>query len=486
MWRLDHDPPDLPDLEQLKAALSAHEAFFDRGAPLVIGRAPGRLDVMGGIADYSGSLVLELPLAAAAYVAAQEADEPFVTVRSLAIGASAEAGEVRLPLEQLLPAGEPLSYAQAHALLTAEPRSSWAAYIAGVLPALAIERGLRPARGLRLLVASDVPPGKGVSSSAAIEVATMSALCGLYGIEMSGRDMAILCQRVENLVVGAPCGVMDQMTAALGERGRLLALLCQPAEPQGNVALPPGVEVWGVDSGIRHAVSGADYGSVRVGAFMGYRIIAELAGLRVAGGDAGQVSVDDPRWRGYLANIPPSLWESAYRERVPESIGGAEFLERYGGTTDQVTRIDPARTYAVRQPTAHPIYEHHRVRLFRSLLEQLGSGSPEATEERLVLLGELMYQSHASYSACGLGSDGTDRLVELVRAAGPRAGLYGAKITGGGSGGTVAVLARSGALDAVREVARRYEEETGRAASILGGSSPGAAQLGALRAVWRP
>jgi L-arabinokinase len=56
-------------------------------------------------------------------------------------------------------------------------------------------------------------------------------------------------------------------------------------------------------------------------------------------------------------------------------------------------------------------------------------------ESRLALLGELMYQSHASYSACGLGSNGTDRLVELVRDAGAAAGLYGAKITGGGSGG---------------------------------------------------
>jgi L-arabinokinase len=92
-----------------------------------------------------------------------------------------------------------------------------------------------------------------------------------------------------------------------------------------------------------------------------------------------------------------------------------------------------------------------------------------------------MFQSHASYGACGLGSDGTDRLVELVRAAGPPAGLYGAKITGGGSGGTVAVLARRGSLDAVRAVANQYERETGRPAAILGGSSPGAVAFGALR-----
>ena len=96
-------------------------------------------------------------------------------------------------------------------------------------------------------------------------------------------------------------------------------------------------------------------------------------------------------------------------------------------------------------------------------------------------LGALMYESHASYSACGLGSDGTDRLVALAREAGAAAGVYGAKITGGGSGGTVAVLADVGARDAVQGIARRYAEETGRAAHVFEGSSPGAARIGAIR-----
>src|SRR5438093_7131929 len=100
-------------------------------------------------------------------------------------------------------------------------------------------------------------------------------------------------------------------------------------------------------------------------------------------------------------------------------MSGATFLERYAGSTDQVTSVDPEHVYAVRQPAAHPIYEHHRVQLFRALLQQ-----QPISEESLMLLGELMYQSHASYSACGLGSVGTDRLVELVRQAGPTAGLY--------------------------------------------------------------
>ena len=83
-------------------------------------------------------------------------------------------------------------------------------------------------------------------------------------------------------------------------------------------------------------------------------------------------------------------------------------------------------------------------------------------------LGALMYESHASYGRCGLGSQGTDRLVELVRAEGPAAGLYGARITGGGSGGTVAVLGRRDAAPAIDTGRRRLRSgrpATGRTCS---------------------
>jgi L-arabinokinase len=256
----------------------------------------------------------------------------------------------------------------------------------------------------------------------------------------------------------------------------LLALLCQPAELLGQVSLPAGLEVWGIDSGIRHEVGGADYSGVRVGAFMGYRILADLAGLRVRREARGIVRVDDHRWNGYLANVAPAEWEATYRDAMPLTMSGAEFLQCFGGITDHVTQVDPARTYAVRQPAAHPIYEHHRVQAFRGLLE-----AGAETEAMRVELGELMYQSHASYGACGLGSSGTDRLVELVREVGQGAGLYGAKITGGGSGGVVAVLGDVRAREAVEGVARRYGVETGRQAAVLGGSSPGAVLSGVLQ-----
>jgi L-arabinokinase len=270
---------------------------------------------------------------------------------------------------------------------------------------------------------------------------------------------------------------MDQMTSACGETARLLKLLCQPAELQGVIDIPREISFWGLDSGVSHSVSGADYGSVRIGAFMGYRIICELAGLKVKTAASGEpVRVEDTRWGGYLANITPSEFEQTYAALLPERIVGAEFLARYRGTTDQVTRVDPERAYAVRVPAAHAIYEHHRVRLYAELLL-----TDAASHRRLELLGELMYQSHASYRACGLSVEGTDRLVELVREAGPARGLYGAKITGGGSGGTVAVLGQREAFESVAGVAEKYAQETGHRPHIFAGSSPGGAEFGYLR-----
>jgi L-arabinokinase len=98
-----------------------------------------------------------------------------------------------------------------------------------------------------------------------------------------------------------------------------------------------------------------------------------------------------------------------------------------------------------------------------------------------------MYESHASYGACGLGSPGTDRLVALARAEGPGAGLYGARITGGGSGGTVAVIGRKDASGAIARVAEAYERETGYRPHVFAGSSPGVVAFGARSmTLWAP
>jgi L-arabinokinase len=397
---------------------------------------------MGGIADYSGSLVLELPLREETRVSIRREESGSLNLESRR--SSGETSRFTMPVAAL-----DRSYEDSRAYF----QRSWPAYVAGVFVVLAREKGAAFRDGAHIRIESTVPEGKGVASSAALEVASMRAVDAAYGLGLAPLEIALLSQRVENSIVGAPCGVMDQMTAVFGEPDRLLALLCQPAELLENVAVPEGLSFWGIDSGIAHRVSGADYGSVRVGTFIGYRMLREMAG-------------ND--FQGYLANLAPSELEQKYLHRLPETIRGIEFLDRFGKTSDAATRVDPERIYPVRRATAHPVHEHFRVRSFLQLLQSGGVSSAP-------LLGELMFQSHASYSACGLGSEGTDRLVELARAIGPSRGIYGAKITGGGSGGTVAFLGRSDAEPAIEEIADSYASETGHSPHVFTGSTRGAA-----------
>ena len=359
-----------------------------------------------------------------------------------------------IPLDTLAPDGEPISYDHACRLFRDGER--WAAYVVGVLLVLARERAVPLASGLRIVVWSTVAEGKGVSSSAAVETATMYAVAQSLGIDVTGRDLALLCQRAENLIAGAPCGVMDQMTCVFGERETLLTLLCQPAELQSPVRVPPELELWGLDSGERHAVGGSDYAAVRTGAFMGLRILRAETGLSTE----------------YLANISPAAFADRLLRHLPDEVTGDAFLARYGHTGDSVTTVQPGRRYRVSTPTAHPVHERQRAEEFRHLL---ANGPDEAD---CVRLGELMYASHASYGQCGLGSPGTDRLVELVRREGTVSGLYGARITGGGSGGTVAVLGRRDAGAAIARVVAAYERDTAYRPYVFAGSSPGVLAFG--------
>lgn len=456
---------NLPDGVAFLARLrSEYREFFAAEQPLVIARAPGRLDVMGGIADYSGATVCEMPIAEAAFVALQPRDDDEIRVRTTAPVA---VNEVRIKLSDL-----PMDYEAARRKLSADEATHWAAYVLGAFVVLAIEGGMSLAAGANLLVDSAVPLGKGVSSSAAIEVATLSALSAAAGLEIGSYELAVLAQTVENRVVGAPCGLMDQLTAVFGEANHLLKIHCQPGGEIASLALPDDVHFLGIDSGVRHAVTGASYGDVRVAAFMGYRIIADALHLKFEISDLRQVIIDDPKYRGHLCNIPFTEFQAQFLPLLPERMRGDEFLARFGGTTDTVTKVDPATVYPVRAATTHPIKEETRIQQFIALLAEA------ATTESLSLLGELMYQSHMSYSRCGLGSDATNALVKAVHQAGPNNGVFGARITGGGSGGTVAVLAlgETGLATAI-EIAETHARKAEIHPYIFRGSSPGAASV---------
>ncbi|RLN09684.1 L-arabinokinase [Panicum miliaceum] len=501
---------------------TAASVLFDWEEGIYVARAPGRLDVMGGIADYSGSLVLQMPIREACHVAVQRSDPskqkqwkhtqarqlanggavPVLQIVSFGSELSNRAPTFDMDLSDFMDGDKPISYDKAKEYFSLDPSQKWAAYVAGTIFVLMAELGVRFTDSMSILVSSSVPEGKGVSSSASVEVASMSAIAAAYDLNIAPRDLALLCQKVENHVVGAPCGVMDQMASACGEANKLLAMVCQPAEVKELVNIPTHIRFWGLDSGIRHSVGGTDYGSVRVGTYMGRKMIKCAASdllseslpscVPTLSGDTNPEEYEEhgvdllksEASMEYLCNLPPHRYEAVYAKDIPEVITGDAFLEKYGDHNDAVTQVDPKRSYCVKAPTRHPIYENFRVEAFKSLL------TAAKTDGQLSALGELMYQCHYSYNACGLGSDGTDRLVNLVqeiqhrktsRAGGPS--LFGAKITGGGSGGSVCVIGKNclRSSEEIFEIQRRYKAATGYLPIVFEGSSPGAGKFGYLK-----
>ena len=386
--------------------------YFARGHPISVARAPGRLDVMGGIADYSGSLVLELTIRQAVFAAVQLQDDPAVDVVSLGVDG--------------MPSRE-ASRADVSEPGTSTGSSRWADYILGAFSVLASKRGARFGSGARICIGSTVPEGRGVASSAAVEVAAMSAIVDAYELGVGARDVALLCQRLENEVVGVPCGPMDQFTVALGEESRLLALLCRPAEELPAVDFPDGVVAIGIDSGTSHSNAGIAYRRARAAAFMGKTILEQRVGP-VA----------------YLTELDPSE------------------LRRQTGLLPEVM-VEHGEWYPVRAAVRHAIEEFQRAQEFAELLPRARSRG------ELEHLGGLMNLAHEGYSACGLGSTVTDSLAEELRDV---PGVFGARVSGGGGGGTVAALIDVDALPGVAKLARD------RRLTLFSGSSPGADRFG--------
>ncbi|RJP33343.1 MAG: GHMP kinase [Candidatus Omnitrophota bacterium] len=464
----------------MQSKSKSYKQYFGSKRKVYQAAAPGRLDVMGGIADYSGSLVLQMPIRQTTTATLALRTDGRIRVHSESIVNSDGQNEITFSLDQFC--DDDPEYVRSRKHLSTIPGGDWASYVIGCFLVLRQEKKVK-IEGADVWVDSHVPIGKGVSSSAALEIAVMTTLNEMYGLKLGPTELPILAQKVENLVVGAPCGLMDQLASYLGEKDRLLPILCQPDQIGPPLEIPQDIHFVGIDSGVRHAVGGASYGDVRIAAFMGYSIIAQHEGARLAELLTAKERKDCSKlpFQGYLANITPSLFEMKYRGLLPEKLKRNSFSKLFGVTTDWVTSIDERRSYAVRNCSAHPIYENHRVKFFSLLLRSLNHPNLASAEKQpyLEALGELMYQSHASYSLCGLGNSVTDELVEAVRHAGPEAGVFGAKITGGGSGGTVCVLCQGKkGIATVKTIADENAKKQNREALVFEASGDGACKNG--------
>lgn len=447
-------------------------ASLFKSGEIIVTRVPARLDVMGGIADYSGSNVCEGVLGRGMAIALQPRTDRTLRIRTMQAYRRSLPVETRIPLEYYESDDSYVSYEHVRDLCKSNPLSSWTAYVGGSIFILLKEEGVRLPFGFNLLLLSGVPTNVGIGSSAAVEIATLYCLQRYLGLNLSETRLAQLGQMAENLIVGAPCGIMDQITVTSGRQGRLTHILCRPGSVLGEVEVPQGTEFVGINSMVKHSVGGAEYGDVRIGAFMGKRIINWI---RVK-------NRKDPI--KYLSELNVESFEKNYQSALPEILIGSEFLKKYKTHDDPITEIQPDANYRVLGPTLHPVYENERVLRFMDHLKE----ASVKNEDALIAAGECMYASHASYrDHCLLSTPEVDFIVEAVRKRGPRKGLYGAKITGGGSGGTVAIFGTKEAIACeIPAIAKEYKRLTGLDPDIFEGTSPGAIEFGVCRYSFSP
>jgi len=223
--------------------------FFAPDRPVSIARAPGRLEVVGGLALDERDLALHLPTAEGACAAVQLRDDEFMRVFSPGSdGSRTERLSVRL--QDLGIPDAPIPYDEARAFLCADPKDAWVAHVLGGVLALAREHGHILPSGFELILSSDVPQRCGAGSSAAIEIASLRAIAAVFGIQISDDELVVCARAVERDILRSDVGAVAQRTATSAQSGAVLAVRGDHGSAEGSIAVPEGLEFVGLDLGI--------------------------------------------------------------------------------------------------------------------------------------------------------------------------------------------------------------------------------------------
>lgn len=344
-------------------------------APQWVVRGAGRVNLIGEHTDYNDGFVLPLALEQGVWIGLRAREDEEVHVRSLDFQESAA-----LDLRRL-----------------ARGRGGWVEYVKGV--AWALQSAGYALRGWEGVMGGNVPMGAGLSSSAALEIATARAFAAAGGFAWEAAAMARAGQRAENEWVGVQCGIMDQMAAAAGEVGYALLIDCRSLEST-LAPLPANTAVVVLDTGTRRGLVDSAYNERRAqcqaaAAFFGARALRDVT--------------------------------------------MAQFLER-------AERLDPL----LRRRARHVISENERV---LQAVEAMRAGDAAR-------LGQLMNASHASLQDDFEVS--STELNQMVDAARQHTACYGARMTGAGFGGcAVALIAAKDGADFVAQTATAYAAATG-------------------------
>jgi len=343
-------------------------------------RAPGRVNLIGEHTDYNDGFVMPAAIDLSTWVKVSPLEQ-----RKLQILSENFNEQIEIDLDDQ-------SLAR---------RGHWSDYPIGV--AVMLERSGRRLHGARLQIRGEVPIGSGLSSSAAVEVATACALVANSGLTIDARDLALLCQKAENEFVGARVGIMDQFVSLFGQAQKALMLDCRSLEFE-LLPLPDNIRLIICNTMVKHELASGAYNERRAQCEAGVKHLAK-----------------------FVANV------TALRDVTLEQ------LEQFGSDLPEV----------VYRRCRHVITENARVLAAAKALEQ----------GDLKEFGRLMAESHQSLrDDYEVSSEELDLMVELAQKI---EGVYGARMTGGGFGGcTVNLVAVEHDEEFSKRVAESYEQVT--------------------------
>jgi galactokinase len=350
--------------------------------PQWMAAAPGRVNVIGEHTDYNDGFVLPMAIERYTVVAAAPSRNG---ANQIQLRSNSGEGVVALDL------GNPVRPA---------PKGTWSNYPVGVIAGF-LARGTKLS-GFDTLINSTVPLGGGLSSSAALEVATATLLECITGKNLVPVEKALLCQKAEHDYAGMPCGIMDQFISVMGKENHLLLLDCRSQKPELVPMTDASMSLLIINTNVKHELTGGEYAKRRAQCEQA----AKALGLR------------------------------SLRDATPEK------LEQTRSSMDSVA--------------------YRRARHVISEIERTLHAAEGVRASNWPTVGQLMYASHRSLrDDYEVSCPELDAVVDIAQAIGPNGGVSGCRMTGGGFGGCAVALVQADKVPAIsKRVAAEYEQRT--------------------------